>query len=194
MDLPFGRWSRWLDRYCAVCLWLAALCIAAICALMITQALTREFAVREIGAFGLTIKFRGLDDIVAWLCADSALLALPAMFRHGDLVRMTLLSDRLGPQTRRHAELGCLGFALVFVGYTAYAFFRFVRESWEIGDMANGLIVVPLWIPQLPMVFGIAGLWLAILEDFARVARRGTTTYDAAAAERAARQDYSESL
>ena len=194
MDLPLGRLSRWLDRFYAFCLWLAALCIAVICALMIIQALTREFAIPEISALGLTIRFRGLDDIVAWLAADSALLALAAMFRNGDLVRVTLLSDRLGERWRRRVELGCLAFALVFIGYTAYAFARFVHESWALGDMAQGLVRMELWIPQLPMVIGIAGLWLAIFEDFVRALRRAKTAYDAAIEERAARQDYSETL
>jgi len=175
-------------------LWLAALCVAAICVLMIVQALTREFGVPEIDLLGLVVRFRGLDDIVAWLCADSAVLALAPMFKHGDLVRVTLLADRLKGGTRRAVELFVLAFAVVFIGYTAYAFGRFVHESWALNDVAQGLVKMELWIPQVPMVIGIAALWLAFVEDFVRVLRRGQTAYDAAIEERAARRDYSESL
>ncbi len=190
MDQPFGRLSRWLDRACNACLWLAAACIAAICALMIVQAATRELGIQEIGA----LRIRGIDDIVAWLSAGAAALALAAMFRRGDLVRVTLLLDNLRPAPRRRLEVFCLGFAVIFVGYTAYAFGRFVHESWALDDIAQGLIKVPLWLPQLPLVIGIAALWLAIVEDLARVLTGAKPTYQAATEERAARKDYSETL
>lgn len=194
MDLPLGALSRWLGWFYGACLWLAAFCIAAICVLMLLQAGTRTFGVQEIEAFGAAIHFRGLDDIVAWLAAGAAALALAAMFRRGDLVRVSLLLDRYGPVRRRRVELGCLGFAVLFIGYTAYAFARFVHESWALGDIAQNLIKMPLWIPQLPMVVGIAALWLAIAEDLLRVLRRAKPSYQIALDERAARHDYSESL
>ena len=43
------------------------------------------------------ILVRGADDIVSWLCAAAAFLALGHTFRHGELVRVGLLLDRLGP-------------------------------------------------------------------------------------------------
>lgn len=194
MDMPFGRLSHWLARVYALCLWLAAFCIAAICALMLVQAATRGFGIQEIEAPGIKIRVRGIDDIVAWLSAGSAALALAAMFHRGDLVRVTLLSDALSARTRRAVEIACLGFAVVFIGYTAFAFTRFVHESWALGDMAQGLIRLPLWIPQLPMVLGIAALWLAFAEDLARVLRGAKPSYQVALDERAARKDYSETL
>ncbi len=190
MNQPFGRLSAWLDRFCRLCLSLAAACVAAICALMIIQAATRFFGIQEVGA----IRIRGIDDIVAWLSAGAAALALAAMFRRGDLVRVTLLLDNLAPKARRRVETMCLGFAVIFIGYTAYAFARFVHESWALDDIAQGLIKVPLWLPQLPLVVGIGALWLAIAEDFVRVASGAKPTYRQALEERAARKDYSETL
>lgn len=194
MLMPFGRLSRWLAAFYASCLWLAAACIVAICVLMLIQALTRGFSLPEIDVLGLQVRFRGIDDIVAWLSAGSAALALAAMFHRGDLVRVTLLLDFAPPRARRPIEIFCLGFAVVFIGYMGWAFARFVHESWALEDMAQGLIRVPLWIPQIPMVVGIVALWLAILEDFIRVIRRAAPSYQIALDERGARKDYSGTL
>ena len=86
---------RFLDRLYDASGALAAVCLAGICVLMLAQAGGREF--------GLLI--RGADDITAWLCAAAAFLALGHTFRHGELVRVGLWIDMLGPELRRYAEL-----------------------------------------------------------------------------------------
>src|SRR4029077_19145605 len=74
---------------------LAALCVFAICVLMLAQAFGR----------GVGILVRGADDIVSWLCAAASFLALGHTFRHGELVRVGLLLERSGPRGRRVMEI-----------------------------------------------------------------------------------------
>jgi TRAP-type C4-dicarboxylate transport system permease small subunit len=148
-----------------------------------------QAGMRELGML-----FRGADDIVAWLCAASAFLALGHTFRRGELVRIGLLVDQLPPRVRRPLALAALAMALAFVGYMLYAVVRFVFESWKFNEVAQGLIQIPIWIPQMSFVLGAAILFVAVLDEFVVLARGGTPAYEAAEAERRARKDFSETL
>src|SRR5205085_2273699 len=130
---------------------------------------------REAGIF-----FRGADDIVSWLCAATAFLALGHTFRHGELVRVGLWLDMLSPRGRRRAELFALGLTSAFVIYMLYAVVRFVYESWKFKEVAQGLIPVPIWIPQLCFVFGVVIFLIAVLDELLRVLHGEKPTYQLA--------------
>ena len=173
---------RFLDRLYAASGALAAVCLAAICALMLAQSGLREFGVL----------IRGADDITAWLCAASAFLALGHTFRHGELVRVGLLIDRLAPARRRAAELVALGVISAFVGYMLWAVGKFVFESWKFNEIAQGLIKLPIWIPQLSFLAGVLIFFVACLDEFVTVLRGGKPAYQVAEEERRAQGDFSE--
>lgn len=175
---------RFLDRLYAASGAFAALCLASICVLMLAQAAGREF--------GLLI--RGADDITSWLCAAAAFFALGHTFRHGELVRVGLFIDRLRPGARRGAEIAALSLAAVFVGYMAWAATSFVYESWKFKEVAQGLIKVPIWIPQLSFVIGVLIFLVAVLDELAAVLRGRKPAYQVADEERRARGDFSESV
>ena len=173
---------RFLDRLYTASGAFAALCLAGICALMLAQAAGREF--------GLLI--RGADDITAWLTAASAFFALGHTFRHGELVRVGLFIDMLKPAARRSAEIVALSLTALFVGYMAWAVVRFVYGSWQFHEVAQGLIKVPIWIPQLCFVLGVLIFLIAILDDLIVVMRREKPSYQLAEDDRLARGDFSE--
>jgi len=173
---------RFLDRLYAASGALAAVCLASIAAVMLAQA-----GMREAG-----LLFRGADDIVAWLCAASAFLALGHTFRRGELVRIGILIDHLPPRARRLVSLAALALAVVFVGYMAYAVVRFVFESWQFNEVAQGLIQIPIWIPQMSFVLGALILFVAVLDEFIVLARGGKPAHEAAEEDRRARKDFSE--
>jgi TRAP-type C4-dicarboxylate transport system permease small subunit len=175
---------RFLDRLYAASGAAAAVCLAGVAAVMLAQA-----GLRATG-----VLFRGADDIVSWLCAASAFLALGYTFRHGDLVRVSLLLDRLPPERRRQAELTCLGAALIVVGYGFWAAATFVYESWKFGELAQGLIQIPIWIPQMSLVLGMLVLEIALADELIVVMRGGTPSYRVAELERLARKDFSENI
>jgi TRAP-type C4-dicarboxylate transport system permease small subunit len=175
---------RFLDRLYAASGGLAAVCLASIAVVMLAQAGMREFG----------MLFRGADDIVAWLCAATAFLALGHTFRRGELVRIGLLVEHLPPRVRRPVNLAALAIALVFVGYMAYAVVRFVFESWKFNEVAQGLIQIPIWIPQMSFALGAAILFVAVLDEFVVLARGGKPAYEVAEEERRARKDFSETL
>ena len=175
---------RFLDRLYAASGALAAACLAGIAVMMLAQA-----AMREAG-----LLLRGADDIVSWLCAATAFLALGHTFRRGELVRVGLLIEHLPPGPRRLCALGALGLTVLFCGYMAYAATRFVYNSWRFEEVAQGLIQIPIWIPQLSFVAGAVILFIAVLDEFVALARGGVPAYQAAEDERRASKDFSETL
>jgi TRAP-type C4-dicarboxylate transport system permease small subunit len=175
---------RILDALYLGCGWLAALCLAGICVLMLSQAILREFGVL----------IRGADDLTAWFCAASAFLALAHTFKHGDLVRVGLLLERLDERVRRYFEIFSLSVAAAFIGYMTWAVGSYVYESWTMNEVAQGLIKAPLWIPQMSFLVGAAALLVAIVDELIIVLSRRKPTYRIAEEDRLARGDYSESI
>jgi len=175
---------RFLERLYAASGALAAVCLASIFALMLAQALGREAGVL----------IRGADDIVSWLSAASAFLALGHTFRKGELVRVGLWLDMLGARSRWVAELFALGLSAVFVGYMLWAVVRFVYQSWQFHEVAQGLITLPIWIPQMSFVIGVVIFFVAVLDELVAVARHRKPAYQVAEEERRAAGDFSETV
>jgi TRAP-type C4-dicarboxylate transport system permease small subunit len=175
---------RFLNRLYDLSGALAALCLVGIFVVMLAQSFGREAG----------ILVRGADDIVAWLCAATAFLALGHTFRHGELVRVGLWIDKLGRGGRWLAELFALGLTSAFVAYMLWAVVRFVYESWKFNEVAQGLIRVPIWIPQLCFVVGIVIFLVAVLDELIRVLRKQKPTYQLAEEARRAAGDFSETV
>ena len=162
--------------------YLAAFFVLAIFVAMIAQTVMRETGFAT----------SGMDDYVSWFCAASFFLAMAHAFRHGDFVRVVLVLDNVSPATRRWLETACLAIAAVFTGYLAWWAARYVYESWQYKEMSTGVIVVPIWIPQLSFTVGAILLFVAVVDELVSVVRGRKPTYVAAADERHARGDYSE--
>lgn len=175
---------RSLDSLYALSGAFAAVCLAAIAVLMLTQAFGREF--------GLLI--RGADDITAWLCAAASFLALGHTFRHGELVRVGLWIDLLQGNKRWAAEICALCITAIVVAYMGWAVCNFVWESWKFNEVAQGLIRIPIWIPQTSFAVGVLILLVAILDDLITVLMRGKPSYQLAEEDRRTRGDFSESV
>ena len=175
---------RGLDLLYATSGALAAVSLAGICLVMLGQAFGREV--------GLLI--RGADDLTAWLTAAASFFALGHTFRHGELVRMGLAIELLGPRARWWSELVALSITALVAGYMAWAAVSFVYDSWQFKEVAQGLIKIPIWIPQLSFVLGVLIFLVAVLDDLVAVLRRQKPSYQVAAEERRVRGDFSETV
>src|SRR5262245_14043446 len=173
---------RALDSLYSVSGALAAICLAAICALMLAQAVGR----------GAGILIRGADGIVAWPTAACAFLALGHTFRKGELVRVGLWLEMLGTRARWWTEVLALSITLAFVGYMAWAVTRFVLESWRFNEMAQGLVKIPIWIPQASLVVGMVIFFIAIADELIAVLQGRKPAYQIAEEERRAAGDFTE--
>ena len=172
---------KFLDRLYLGAAYLAAICVLAIMLLMIAQSILREVHVRT-GA---------VNDVVAWLCAAASFFAMAHAFKHGDFVRVNLLLEKLSPPAQRRFEIGALVIAVLAVGYLAYWANRFTYESWAFDDIAQGLLPLPMWIPQLSFALGSILLFVAVLDELIVVLRGARPSYVVAVEERHAHGDFS---
>ncbi|MBU3652051.1 MAG: TRAP transporter small permease subunit [Limnohabitans sp.] len=175
---------RWLDRLFLAAGAIGACFIVLICALMIAQSVMREFGLRT-GA---------INDVVAWFCAAAAFFSMAHAFKHGDFVRVTLMLEAAPAGLRRALEITSLLIGTVAVSYLAWWACLFTYESWEFNDIAQGLLPLPMWIPQLSFAFGSVLLWLALVDELVLVLRGGVPSYVRAVEERHARGDFSSDL
>jgi TRAP-type C4-dicarboxylate transport system permease small subunit len=175
---------RFLDRLYYASGAFAALCIASIFVLMLAQSFGREAG----------ILIRGAEDIVAWLCAASAFFALGHTFRHGELVRVGLWLDMLGTRGRWLAELFSLGLTALFVAYMLWAVSRFVYDSWQLKEVAQGLIPLPIWIPQSSFLLGVLIFFIGVLDELLLVLKKQKPAYQVAEEARRAAGDFSETV
>ena len=175
---------RWLDRVFVAAGAVGAGFILLICVLMIAQSVMREFGLRT-GA---------INDVVAWCCAAAAFFSMAHAFKHGDFVRVTLVLESVPTRMRRRLEIGALLIGTVAVSYLAWWACLFTYESWEFNDIAQGLLPLPLWIPQLSFALGSVLLWLALVDELILVLRGGVPTFVREVQERHARGDFSSDL
>ncbi|HXN15647.1 MAG TPA: TRAP transporter small permease [Usitatibacter sp.] len=163
---------------------LAAFFLAAICALMLAQSAGRE----------LGFQIRGADDLTAWLCAASAFLPLAYTFKSGELIRVGLALDKVSERHRKWLEILSLACATLVVGYMTWAVARFIYESWRFKELAQGLLPIPIWIPQVSFLLGVTILFIAIVDELIIVLRGGKPTYRIAEEERFARGEFGEGI
>lgn len=172
---------RGLDLLYGLAAGLAALSLLGIFLTMMAQVVSRE----------LGRQLPGADDLAAYLCVATTFFALAATFKRGELIRVGMAVDRLGPGPRRAAEAAVLTLAAAIIGYIAWWTAQDVMFSREIEEVAQGTVPFPVWIPKLAMPVGAGLLLLAILDELVRVLAGHKPGYVAAAEERAARGDFS---
>ena len=172
---------RWLDRLYYAAGAIGAVFLLIVGVLMIGQSVLREFGVRT-GA---------VNDLVAWSCAAASFFAMAHAFKHGDFVRVTLLLDNVGPRLRRTLEIASLAVGTVSVAYLTWSAWRFTYESFVFDELAQGLLPVPMWIPQSSFALGSLLLLVAVVDELVLVLRGARPTFVTAVEERHAKGDFS---
>jgi len=118
------------------------------------------------------------DDFASWSMAALAFLGLAHTFKSGEMIRVGLLIDRFRGRTRWVVEMLSLVLGVGFVGFFAWHAGRFTYDSYRFNDMAQGVLAVPLWIPQLGYSVGLAILTVAFLDELVHVALGGHPRYE----------------
>jgi TRAP-type C4-dicarboxylate transport system permease small subunit len=118
------------------------------------------------------------DDFTSWSMAAMAFLGLAHTFRSGEMIRVGLLIDRFRGPTRWCFEVFSLVLGLGFIGFFAWHSVDMTFLSWKINDMSQGVIAVPLWIPQLGYAGGIVILAIALVDELIHVLRGGEPRYE----------------
>ncbi|MDI9334573.1 MAG: TRAP transporter small permease [Cytophagales bacterium] len=184
LTLPRSMLRKVLDMTYLSAAVLGAGCVAVICGLMVFQSLGR----------GLGVNTGATNDLVAWLCAAAAFLTMAHAFKHGDFVRVTLVLEMVSAKTRRAMELSSLFIATLAVAYLAWWACRFTYQSYEFNELAQGLLPLPIWLPQLSFAFGSVLLLVAVIDEFVIVASGDVPTFVRLAEERHAKGDFSSDI
>jgi len=148
--------------------YLAGLFLIAIFLMMMALSLGRQV--------GINVKSG--DDITAWCMASMSFLALAHTFKSGEMIRVGLLTERLTGRTKWLTEIFALAMGSLFIGYFAWHAILLVYTSWKLNDMSTGVLVVPLWIPQLGFCIGLVVLWIALVDEAIHVLAGNTPRYE----------------
>ncbi|MGH7331424.1 MAG: TRAP transporter small permease [Candidatus Rokuibacteriota bacterium] len=164
---------RLLDGVYRVCGALAAFCIFLIAALVLAQ----------VGGRLAGVLVPGADDLAGYALTASSFLALAHTLRANGHIRLTLLIRRAGRGQRFLLESGCLAFGVLVTGYFAYHVIEMAWDAYRFGERSQGILSVPLWIPQAVMALGAGVLFTAFVDDLVAILRGGTASYERAAAD-----------
>ena len=148
--------------------YLAGAFMVAIFVLMMAISIGRE----------ININVRAGDDFMSWCMAAMAFLGLAHTFRSGEMIRVGLLIDLFEGPTRRIIEIVSLIVGCGFIGYFAWHAALMNYQTWQFNDMSTGVVVVPLWIPQLGYSGGLVILLIAFVDELVHVLRGNDPRYE----------------
>lgn len=155
---------------------LAALFLALIFAVIIVQVAFNtidRLAGLILGqAFGLAIP--SYADFAGFFLAATSFLGLAATLRSGDLIRVNLVLQRLGSGPRRAIELFGAAIGAAISGFATFYAVHLALDAYRFNELSTGIIAVPMWIPQLSLIIGLAVLTIAFVDGFICCLRYGT--------------------
>ncbi len=159
---------RLLDALYLAAGYAAAVFLILIFILMMIMSVGREF--------GLNIPAG--DEFAAWSMAAMSFLGLAHTFKSGEMIRVGLLIDRISGRPRQVIEIIALLIGLAFVGYFAWYASAFTYYSWLTNDRAQGVVPMPMWIPQLGYSGGLVLLTIAFVDELVHVLAGNKPRYE----------------
>lgn len=150
---------HWLYRASGL---LSAASLVLICGLILAQVVARNL--------GSTL--RDAEEFAAWAMAAAGFFGLPYALHAGSHIRVQVGTRFLRPGAQHAFEVLATVLGLAIAAYLAWFCIGFVAESYEFNEVSTGLIPVPMWVPQLPMVVGSVLLVVAFAERLVCVLQR----------------------
>ncbi len=163
--------SRFLQKLYDICGVIAGVLILCICLLISAQIVLNALGRFAPGILPSTIP--SYADFSGFMLAGATFLALAHTLRAGGHIRVNLVVSRLSRRRQFLAEALVLVIAAAIVGFATAYMGALVMESVHYGDVSNGIIPVPLWIPQSVATFGIGLLFVAVLHTLVDLLRAG---------------------
>lgn len=145
---------RFLDGLYRLSEFLAGLLVVFIFLIILAQIMGRQFGVAIPSA----------NELSGFAMAGAVFLALAPTFRAGAHIRVGVLIRRLQGKARWRLELGVGGLSLLASSYATFQLWRLVLESYSFGDLAPGLLPLPIWIPQSLLAVGISIFTVALAD------------------------------
>jgi TRAP-type C4-dicarboxylate transport system permease small subunit len=124
------------------------------------------------------------NELSGFAMAGAVFFALAPTLRAGVHIRVGVLVRLLKGRTRLALELLVGGLALVASSYATYHLGRLVLDSYRFGDLAPGILPLPIWIPQSLVAAGMAIFTVALADTLVSLLRGELPAYLAEAKER----------
>lgn len=153
-----------MDRVYTASGYLAAFCMIAIFVLTMVQMVGRY----------VNFNPQGLTNYVGYLTGATTFLALAHTLNRGAHVRVTLFLTLLG-RYKFFAELVGLAVSAGIGVWFSWYCWTTVYDSYQFGDLSEGLDATPLWIPQLSMAIGFTLFAIAVCDHLIRLMVTGHT-------------------
>ncbi|MBB3065397.1 TRAP transporter small permease [Limibacillus halophilus] len=157
-----------LDRLYRVCGYIAAILLAGIAILILAQIVGRFFGVLVPAA----------NEMAGFFMAGSTFLALAYSFRAGSHIRVTLVLSVLPLKLRRFFDILVLVAGGALLAYSTWYTALLVKDSLRFGEVSDGLLGIPLAIPQSAMLFGLAMLTVAIVDELVNLLQGNTPSFE----------------
>jgi TRAP-type C4-dicarboxylate transport system permease small subunit len=126
--------------------------------------------------FGLNIPAG--DDFASWCMAAMAFLGLAHTFKKGEIIRVGVLIEQVTGRKRWLLEVFALGISAAFTLYFTWSALSMTYDSFRFNDMAQGVLPVPLWIPQIGYSGGLVILAVALVDEMIHVLKGNKPTYE----------------
>ena len=65
-----------------------------------------------------------------------------------------------------------------FIAFFAFYACQLIRDSWRFHEMSQGVISIPMWIPQIGYAAGLIILLIAFVDEFIHVVRGNLPRYE----------------
>jgi TRAP-type C4-dicarboxylate transport system permease small subunit len=118
------------------------------------------------------------DDFGSWCMAAMSFLGLAHTFKKGEIIRVGLVIEQFTGKPRWLLEMFALGVATAFTLYFTWYAVGMTYDSWRFNDMAQGVLAIPLWIPQLGFSGGLVILSIALVDEMIHVVRGNKPSYE----------------
>lgn len=138
---------------------LSAASLVVICGLILAQVVARNL--------GSTV--RDAEEFAAWAMAAAGFFGLPYALHCGSHIRVQVFTRFLSPAAQHVLEVVASAVGLALAAFLAWFCVAFVLESYNFKEVSQGLVPVPMWLPQLPMALGSTLLAVAFAERLVRV-------------------------
>jgi TRAP-type C4-dicarboxylate transport system permease small subunit len=139
--------------------------------------LIAALSLAQIGGRVLGFDAYSFDDFAGFCMAASSFLGLAHTYRRNEHIRVAILIEHLTGRKRRAMEFMCLAASTFLVGFFAWYATDMMLTSYRFGDVSQGLVAVPLWIPQCGMALGLAIMTIALVDDLLILLRGGKPAY-----------------
>ncbi len=127
---------------------------------------------------GLGLSIPSYSDFTGFFLAAASFLALAYTLRAGGHIRVTIITGLLPASLQRAFEAFALFVGFAMTAYATYYMFGLVHESIEFADMSSGMISIPVWVPQVPVLVGLVILTIALADELVLVLRGENPTYE----------------